>query len=126
MDLLDNCSGTLQNSTENLLEAVFTLAQDEWPQVATPCREWLSKKATLPDQAPGRGPLREGMPGTPEGTVVGIASRLTASLEEALQRGEREGTLHARRLSTALQVQRTCCWGQRGRTPSEEVARVAG
>lgn len=118
--VLDECGCTLRALSENLLEAVFTLAQDDWPQVATPCREWLSRRSALPQQA-SRGSLPSASPGSRNSTtgaatasggsddvVLGIASRLVLGLEAALQRGEHEGTLHARRLCTALQVCTSC------------------
>ena len=40
--LLQHCDGVLQEATEVLYEVLFTLAQDEWPQVSSLCQNWLS------------------------------------------------------------------------------------
>ena len=40
--LLQHCDGVLQEATEVLYEVLFTLAQDEWPQVSSLCQSWLS------------------------------------------------------------------------------------
>ena len=41
MKLLEQCSSTLQDCHEVLFEVLFTLAQDEWPQVSSLCQSWL-------------------------------------------------------------------------------------
>ncbi len=99
MELLDKCATSLRACSEQFLEMVFTLAQDAWPQVAGPCREWLGKRAGLPN-----GGTESGPGALPREVVLGIAMRLMGGMVGALEKGEAEGTLHARRLCTALQV----------------------
>lgn len=41
MKLLEHCSSTLQDCNEALFEVLFTLAQDDWPQVSSVCQSWL-------------------------------------------------------------------------------------
>ncbi len=42
--LLDADGRALAGSQALLLETLFTLAQDEWPQVERPVRAWLARK----------------------------------------------------------------------------------
>ena len=42
--LLDADCRALTDSRALLLETLFTLAQDEWPQVERPVRAWLARK----------------------------------------------------------------------------------
>ncbi len=44
MALLDAGGAALAGSRALLLETLFTLAQDEWPQVAGPVRAWLRRR----------------------------------------------------------------------------------
>jgi len=44
MALLDADGAALAGSRALLLETLFTLAQDEWPQVASPVRAWLRRR----------------------------------------------------------------------------------
>ena len=58
MGLLDAGGAALAGSRVLLLETLFTLAQDEWPQVAGPVRAWLGRKraeAALQADEPGFG-----------------------------------------------------------------------
>ncbi|KAL0049229.1 hypothetical protein WJX82_009193 [Trebouxia sp. C0006] len=91
--LLEHCSTVLQDPNQALYEVLFTLAQDEWPQVSNHCHAWLCR--CLPAQHKGA---------QVEGSVPAIVQRLLGGLLPALQSGEEAGTLHARRLTTALQA----------------------
>ncbi|DBA68248.1 TPA: hypothetical protein ACH3X2_013864 [Trebouxia sp. C0005] len=91
--LLEHCSIVLQDPNQALYEVLFTLAQDEWPQVSNHCHAWLCR--CLPAQHKGA-PLG--------GSVPAIVQRQLGGLLPALQSGEEAGTLHARRLTTALQA----------------------
>lgn len=42
IELLEKCSGVLHDFNEVLFEVLFTLAQDDWPQVSTLCQSWLN------------------------------------------------------------------------------------
>ena len=49
--LLEHCSTVLQDPNHALYEVLFTLAQDEWPQVSNHCHAWLCR--CLPAQHRG-------------------------------------------------------------------------
>lgn len=57
MQLLERCSATLVSSVPTLLEVIFTLAQDDWPQVFQPARAWieLQHEGVEPAQRPVTG-----------------------------------------------------------------------
>ncbi|KAL3144835.1 hypothetical protein ABBQ38_001942 [Trebouxia sp. C0009 RCD-2024] len=40
--LLEGCSPVLEGACEVLYEVLFTLAQDDWPQVSSHCQAWLT------------------------------------------------------------------------------------
>ncbi|KAL3144083.1 hypothetical protein ABBQ32_003877 [Trebouxia sp. C0010 RCD-2024] len=88
--LLEGCSPVLEGASEVLYEVLFTLAQDDWPHVSSHCQAWLT--SCLP-QHPQAGKA-----------VPGIVQRLLLGLLPALRSGEEAATLHARRLTTALQA----------------------
>ena len=44
--LLEHCSTVLSEAAETLYEVLFSLAQDDWPQVSSFCQTWLRKHAT--------------------------------------------------------------------------------
>ena len=44
--LLEHCSTVLSEAAEALYEVLFSLAQDDWPQVSSFCQTWLRKHAT--------------------------------------------------------------------------------
>ena len=46
--LLEGCSAVLEGASEVLYEVLFTLAQDDWPQVSSHCQAWLT--SCLPQQ----------------------------------------------------------------------------
>lgn len=57
IELLETCSGVLQQCNEVLFEVLFTLAQDEWPQVSSLCQSWLT--AWLPKHTNSASQVRE-------------------------------------------------------------------
>ncbi|DBA77508.1 hypothetical protein WJX77_009976 [Trebouxia sp. C0004] len=91
--LLEHCSTVLQDPNQALYEVLFTLAQDEWPQVSNHCHAWLCRCLPAQHQGAPKG-----------GSVPAVVERLLGGLLPALQSGEEAGTLHARRLTTALQA----------------------
>ena len=102
VQLLQACSDTLPGSRELLLEIVCTLAQDPWPAVACPCQQWLSQHhqsgvQSVTTPAPGNSVFTSG-------AALALAERLLGNMRRVLQQGEDLGMLHARRLTTALQV----------------------
>ena len=54
MQLLESCSPTLPAAAPLLLEVLFTLAQDDWPQVACPVRAWLANQRRTAEDAAQR------------------------------------------------------------------------
>jgi hypothetical protein len=77
-----------------LLEIVFSLAADDWPAVAQPCRQWIAR-------AQGQGTLQAHMPSDALGSFLG---RLLKELVPAVHSLAAEGTAHVLRLAIALQV----------------------
>ncbi|GLC59559.1 hypothetical protein PLESTB_001500300 [Pleodorina starrii] len=51
--LLDGCGAALAPSQPLLLQLLFTLAQDEWRQVAAPALEWVARRAPPAEAAGG-------------------------------------------------------------------------
>ena len=49
--LLEECSSVLTGATELLYEVLFTLAQDDWPQVSSHCQTWLASWLPQHNQA---------------------------------------------------------------------------
>ena len=104
VQLLQECSQTLPGSRELLLDLICTLAQDEWQSVSSPCLQWLHGRPLDADLVHGAV--------LTSGTALQLAQRLLGDVSTALHRGEVQGTLHCRRLMTALQVQlpsQPCC-----------------
>ena len=108
--LLEECGGTLAASQKALLNILFTLAQDGWPEVAQPCMAYLrssleactsSTDTAEQNSKPYRHPAPQ-MLGSQ--LVSGLCMELLSGLGPSLQQGEQQGALHAQRLSTALQV----------------------
>lgn len=97
LQLLQECSQTLPEGRELLLEVACTLAQDEWPAVSRPCQRWLSRRADSSLTHSDAEVLTSD-------TALKLAQRLMGGLSKALHQGEEVGMLHARRLTTALQV----------------------
>ena len=86
-EVLTQCRVTLAPCSEMLLGIVLALAADQWAQVAQPCREFLAS------------------PGTSQTSLMtGLISKLTLGLADAAHGSEDAFLLHARRLSTAIQV----------------------
>jgi hypothetical protein len=77
---------------EMLLGIVLALAPDEWAQVSGPCQALLGGSSAT-HQAPSQRRL-----------ITGLLSRLMAGLVDAAQGSEDAFILHAKRLSTAIQV----------------------
>ena len=108
--LLQECAVTLAASQTLLLNILFTLAQDNWPEVAQPCMAYLrsSPKASTSGSAEAAeqsGPHRHPAPQVLGSKVVShLCMELVVGLGPSLQQGEQQGALHARRLTTALQV----------------------
>ena len=94
-EVLSHCSVTLAPASEILLGIVLALAADEWPQVAEPCRAFL-----------GRGWAGSADAGRPSQRhlLAGLISKLVLGLADAAKGNQDALILHARRLSTALQV----------------------
>ena len=86
--MLCHCQLTLAPCSEMLLGIVLALAADSWAQVARPCRALLAKSHTV----------------SQTDLVTGLISKLTLGLADAAHGSEDAFVLHARRLSTAIQV----------------------
>lgn len=97
MSLLESCGPALQRSSQLLLEVIFTLAQDEWRQVALPCQQWLAANRKVGGPGGGRAPL-QGQ------AVVKVVLDLLEGLPKAVRSGDDAAALHSRRLTTAMQV----------------------
>lgn len=173
MTLLEKCDLALKESVRPLMELLLTLAQDEWPQVASACAQWLAagghqgkassassssgvstrtsapvtssagavsstSAVTSTDQSPSSSAAAHGSSSTQNGSsakanaTAGASTQPTApatsssqspdssadlwpklgpilqdlisGLFKAARAGDGPGTLHARRLSTALLV----------------------
>ena len=80
--LLEADGHALAGSRALLLETLFTLAQDEWPQVERPVRAWLSRK---------RAAAAVGRHGGDQGAIPGsercIRKMLTSKVREYTCRG---------------------------------------
>ena len=103
IELLKRCKDTLAASSEMLLEILYTLAQDEWPQVAAPCLTFLSLSLA---STSSRDAQSAAVGGLSNDAAAAVITRLFKGLLGSLQASEEAGVLHARRLTTALQV---CC-----------------
>ena len=86
--MLTQCQLTLAPCSEMLLGIVLALAADQWAQVAQPCRAFLGGNPAASQTA----------------SVTAIISKLTLGLNDAARGSEDAFLLHARRLSTAIQV----------------------
>ena len=108
--LLQECAMTLAASQKLLLSILFTLAQDDWPEVAQPCMAYLRSSpeaSTSESEQAGKSSKTYRHPGPQVlGSEVasGLCMELFSGLAPSLQQGEQQGALHARRLTTALQV----------------------
>ena len=91
-EVLTQCSNAMAPCSEMLLGIVLALASDEWAQVSGPCRAFLGGSSAM-HQAPSQRRL-----------VTGLISKLMAGLADAARGSEEAFILHARRLSTAIQV----------------------
>ncbi|GAB4823772.1 hypothetical protein N2152v2_010818 [Parachlorella kessleri] len=109
--LLSRCLLALPPPTAQLLsEALFSLAQDEWPEVAQAARGALQGAGPLgaPGAGAGRGALHGGTGA--EGPVLAPAAlehsllRLAEGLPGALRAGSQQGIIHARKLTTCIQM----------------------
>ncbi|CAL5218647.1 g350 [Coccomyxa viridis] len=87
-EVLTQCQLTLAPCSEMLLGIVLALAADQWAQVAQPCRAFLGGNPAASQTA----------------SVTAIISKLTLGLNDAARGSEDAFLLHARRLSTAIQV----------------------
>lgn len=94
--MLIRCSATMAPCSEMLLGIALALAADEWTEVARPCRAYLAGDSTAE-----KGPSQRQM-------VAGVISKLVLGLADAARGNEDAFILHARRLSTALQVSVLC------------------
>ena len=92
---MSHCAVTLAPASEMLLGIVLALAADEWPQVAEPCRAFLGRGWA--GSAAAEGPSRRHL-------LAGLISKLVLGLADAAKGNQDVLILHARRLSTALQV----------------------
>jgi hypothetical protein len=91
-EVLTQCSNAMAPCSEMLLGFVLALASDEWAQVSGPCRAFLRGSSAM-YQAPSQRRL-----------VTGLISKLMLGLADAARGSEESLILHARRLSTAIQV----------------------
>jgi len=91
--VLTRCQLTLAPCSEMLLGIVLALAGDQWAQVAQPCRALLG----------GGSAASQGH------CVTGLISKLMLGLADAARGNEGAFILHARRLSTAIQVSLCLC-----------------
>ena len=92
---MSHCAVTLAPASEMLLGIVLALAADEWPQVAEPCRAFLGGGWAGSTDADG--PSQRHL-------LAGLISKLILGLADAAKGNQDALILHARRLSTALQV----------------------
>ena len=94
-EVMSHCALTLAPASEMLLGIVLALAADEWPQVAEPSRAFLGRGWAGSTDAEGhsQGHL-----------LAGLISKLVLGLADAAKGNQDALILHARRLSTALQV----------------------
>ena len=93
-EVLSHCALTLAPASEMLLGIVLALAADEWQQVAEPCRAFLGRGwAGSTEEGPSQRHL-----------LAGLISKLILGLADAAKGNQDALILHARRLSTALQV----------------------
>ncbi len=86
--MLTQCRLTLAPCSEMLLGIVLALAADQWAQVAQPCRAFLAGRSAASQTI----------------SVMAMISNLTLGLADAARGSEDAFVLHARRLSTAIQV----------------------
>lgn len=82
------CRLTLAPCSEMLLGIVLALAADQWAQVAQPCRAFLAGSSAVSQTQ----------------LATGLISKLALGLADAARGSEDALILHARRLSTAIQV----------------------
>ena len=94
-EVMSHCAVTLAPASEMLLGIVLALAADEWPQVAEPCRAFLGRGWAGSTDADG--PSQRHL-------LAGLISKLIPGLADAAKGNQDALILHARRLSTALQV----------------------
>ena len=94
-EVLSHCAVTLAPATEMLLGIVLALAADKWPQVAEPCRAFLGRGWA--GGAAAEGPSQRHL-------LAGLISKLVLGLADAAKGNQDALILHARRLSTAVQV----------------------
>lgn len=113
VQLIKECSVSLAGSQKQLLEILFALAQDDWPDVQRPCIAFLrSSDQPSTSTASARAPQAPAPPQFPAkflhapSVVPELCMELVNSLHSSLQRGEQEGTFHGHQLCTALQVGR--------------------
>jgi hypothetical protein len=132
MQLLERCDLALQQCTRPLLELLLTLAQDEWPQVAAACAEWLAAGGSVASigagsstgeaaatasgagaRAPAQAvsinaqPQQQAQQQPQQGLwpkLDPILQDLLSALFKAVRAGDSAGAMHARRLSTAVLV----------------------
>ena len=100
--MLSHCAVTLTPALEMLLGIVLVLAADEWPQVAEPSRAFLGRgwAGSTDAECPSHRLL-----------LAGLISKLVLGLADAAKGNQDALILHARRLSTALQVPPAPCTG---------------
>ena len=104
MELLKRCQLALAATAQELLQIVFTLAQDDWAEVAAPSLAYLrsSGVASTSGRCGGSGKALGG--GLPPDAMDKVVHGLMSGLPASLQEGSEAGMLQARRLVTALQV----------------------
>lgn len=117
--LLSSCEEVLRRSQNELLQIIFSLAQDEWPSVSEPCWKFLGEISSLPKTLPHKRSsdweATNGHNGISEkaterisvidkNVIMEIFTELLDKLEISLEKGEQHGALHAKKLTTALQV----------------------
>ena len=106
-DLLQQCENALGDMRKDLIQIIFTLAQDEWTSVSEPCLLYLTDQTKDTVTSDHSASLNRGSvkPPSLKGDVVAeIFSSLLDGFEEAMQRGEVQGALHAKKTTTAIQV----------------------
>ena len=86
--VLTQCQLTLAPCSEMLLGIVLALAADQWAQVAQPCRALLAGSSAASQTQ----------------LATELISKLALGLADAAHGSEDALILHARRLSTAIQV----------------------
>jgi len=106
--LAADCSLALYDCRTLLLDSLFALAQDEWPQVASAAKEWLQEERKRPlGHLEGRAMPDQGVLVSPAlATAEASLQTWLAELPAALRRGDEAGRVHALKVVTCLQVRK--------------------